>query len=116
MAINNVNFFIAFLCVVVTVSAQLPQFPVPFLPSPGMPGLPDMTKCLSTLMDIPDCIAEISQSILTGKFGNIGHACCKAFLEAEANCVPKVPFIPFLPPMLKEQCLKIVGAIPPTTK
>ncbi|XP_020882864.1 uncharacterized protein LOC110228902 [Arabidopsis lyrata subsp. lyrata] len=118
MAIKNVFFLVAVTCVLVSVNAQLPQFsfPFPFQPNPGMPGLPDITKCWSTVMNIPECVAEISQSILTGKFGNLGPACCKSFLDAEANCMPKLPFNPFFPPMLKEQCSKVVGAIPPTPK
>ncbi|KAF8110403.1 hypothetical protein N665_0084s0013 [Sinapis alba] len=66
--------------------------------------MPDITKCFSTLMNIPGCVAEISQSIVTHKFGNICHVCCKAFLEAEANCPPNLPFNPFLVPLLKEHC------------
>ncbi|EFH54837.1 predicted protein [Arabidopsis lyrata subsp. lyrata] len=122
MAIKNVILFLAVICIVVSVNAQLPQFPAPFpfpfpfQPIPNMSGLPDITKCWSSVMDIPGCIAEISQSIFIGKFGNIGPACCKAFLEAETNCIPKIPFIPLFPPMLKEQCLKVTGAAPPTTK
>ncbi|XP_002879068.2 uncharacterized protein LOC9315135 [Arabidopsis lyrata subsp. lyrata] len=122
MSIKNVISLLAALCIIVSVNAQLPQFPAPFPfpfpfhPIPGMPGLPDITKCWSSVMDIPGCIAEISQSIFTGKFGNLGPACCKAFLDAEANCMPKIPFIPFFPPMLKEQCSRIAGPTPPTPK
>ncbi|CAF2222645.1 unnamed protein product [Brassica napus] len=101
-------------------NAQLPQFPIPFpfplpfQPSPGIPGLPDVAKCWSSVMDIPGCIIEIYTSILTGKFGHVGPSCCKAFLEAEANCLPKLPFNPLFP--LKEQCSRIAKAAPPTTK
>ncbi|XP_024006376.1 uncharacterized protein LOC112082910 [Eutrema salsugineum] len=123
MSTKNVSFLLVVICVVVSANAQLPQlpipfpFPFPFQPSPGMPGLPDITKCWSSVMNIPGCIAEISQSIFTGQFGHIGPACCKAVLEAEANCIPKIPSNPFFPPpMLKEQCSKIAGANPPTTK
>ncbi|XP_019093284.1 PREDICTED: uncharacterized protein LOC109129475 [Camelina sativa] len=113
MAIKNVIFLVAVACIVVSVNAQLPFL---FQPSPGIPGFSDRTKCWSTLMDIPGCIAEISQSIITGKFGSIGPACCKTFLGVEANCIPKFPINPFFPPILKEQCSRIVGAVPPTTK
>ncbi|AED94881.1 ECA1 gametogenesis related family protein [Arabidopsis thaliana] len=122
MSIKNVLSLLAVLCIIVSVNAQLPQipgpfpFPFPFQPIPGMPGLLDITKCLSSVMDIPRCITEISQSIFIGKFGNLGPACCKAFLDAEANCMPKIPFIPLFPPMLKEQCSRIAGATPPTPK
>ncbi|XP_019093183.1 PREDICTED: uncharacterized protein LOC109129416 [Camelina sativa] len=113
MAIKNVIFAVATVCIVVSVNAQLP---FPFQPSSRIPGFPDITKCWSTLMDIPGCIAEISRSIITEKFGSIGPACCKEFLEVEANCIPKIPIKPFFPPMLKEQCSRIAGAVPPTTK
>ncbi|XP_019086942.1 PREDICTED: uncharacterized protein LOC109127073 [Camelina sativa] len=122
MSIKNVFFILAAICVMVSVNAQLPQFPAPFpfpfpfQPIPGLPGLHDITKCWSVVMDIPGCVTEISQSIFTGKFGNIGPACCKAFLDVEANCIPKLPFNPFFPPMLKEQCLRIAGSAPPTIK
>ncbi|XP_024012457.1 uncharacterized protein LOC112086807 [Eutrema salsugineum] len=104
MSIKSACFLIVAICIATSVNAQQPQLPFPFQPNPGMPGMPDITKCLSTLMNIPGCFAEISQSIITGKFGNIGTACCKAFLEAEANCTPNLPFNPFFPPMLKQQC------------
>ncbi|EOA36609.1 hypothetical protein CARUB_v10011817mg [Capsella rubella] len=118
MSIKNVLLLLVIIGVVVSTNAQLPQFPFPFpfQPIPGMPGLPDIAKCWSSVMNIPGCITEISQAILTGKFGSIGPACCKAFLEGEANCMPKIPFNPFFPPMLKEQCSKIAGAVPPATK
>ncbi|CAA7021465.1 unnamed protein product [Microthlaspi erraticum] len=115
MSIKSVLFLLVAICITASVNAQLPQFPFPFpfQPSPGMPGMPDITKCLSTLMNVPGCLAEISQSVMTGKFGSIGPTCCKAFLEAEANCTPNLPFNPFFPLMLKQQCTKIAG--PPTT-
>lgn len=119
MTIKNVIFVLVTICVAVSVNAQLPQFPIPFpfpfQPSLGIPGLPDITKCWSSVMNVPGCIIEISQSIFTGHFGNIGPACCKAFLEGETNCMPNLPFNPFFPPMLKEQCSRIVGQLPPTT-
>jgi len=41
-------------------------------------------------MDIHEYTAEISQSIFTEKFGNLGWTCCKEVLDAEANCMPKI--------------------------
>ncbi|XP_019095670.1 PREDICTED: uncharacterized protein LOC109130520 [Camelina sativa] len=121
MSIKNVFFLLAALCVVVSVNAQLPQFPALPFPFPfqlisGVPGLPGITKCWLVVMDIPGCVTEVSQSIFTRKFGNIGLVCCKTFLDVEANCIPKISFNPFFPPMLKEQCLRIVGSAPPTKK
>ncbi|CAN7006450.1 unnamed protein product [Brassica rapa subsp. trilocularis] len=133
MSVKNMFFILVSICIASSVNAQLPQFPfpLPFQPSPGipgfpfpfpfpfqpspggMPGIPDMRKCWSTFMDMPGCFAEIRQSIITGKFGSIGPACCKAFLDAEANCTRNLPFNPFFPPMVKEQCSR--AADPPTT-
>ncbi|XP_056858340.1 uncharacterized protein LOC130507674 [Raphanus sativus] len=125
MSIKNVYFILVSICIASSVNAQLPQFPfpldtpgfpfpLPFQPTPsGMPGIPDMSKCWSTFMDMPGCFAEIRQSITTGKFGSIGPACCKAFLDAEANCTHHLPFNPFFPPMVKEQCSRTAG--PPIT-
>ncbi|KAL0886376.1 hypothetical protein Bca101_010359 [Brassica carinata] len=93
----NVLFLLVVICIAVFGNAQLPQFPLLFpIPLiPRLPGTPDITKCLSTMMNIPGCVAEISQSIMTHKFGNIGPACCKDFLEAEANCTKKSSFQSF---------------------
>ncbi|KAF8109143.1 hypothetical protein N665_0102s0052 [Sinapis alba] len=120
MSIKHVCLLMVVVCVVLSANAQLPQFPIPFpfplpfLPSYGIPGLPDVAKCWSSVMNIPGCIIEIYTSLLTGIFRNIGPACCKAFLEAEANCLPKIPFSPLFP--LKEQCSRISSAGPPSTK
>ncbi|EOA22066.1 hypothetical protein CARUB_v10002606mg [Capsella rubella] len=121
MSIKSVfPLLVVILCITASVNAQLPQFPPiqfpfpnPFQPSPGMPGMPDLTKCWSTVMDLPGCLAEIRQAVMTGKIWTVGPACCKAFLDAEANCTPNLPFNPFFPPMLKQQCMK--NAAPPTT-
>ncbi|KAF8110407.1 hypothetical protein N665_0084s0017 [Sinapis alba] len=112
MSIRNVLFLLVALCIVASGNTQLLQLPLPF-PIPPSLVMPDITKCFSTLMNIPGCIAEISQSIVTYKFGNIGSAYCKAFMEAETNCTPNLSFNPFLIPLLKEHCSKV--ASPPTT-
>ncbi|XP_056848153.1 uncharacterized protein LOC130498644 [Raphanus sativus] len=119
MSIKHVWYLMVVVGLVVSANAQLPQFPIPFpfplpfQPSPGIPGLPDVAKCWSSLMNVPGCIIEIYTSLLTGKFGHIGPACCKAFLEAEANCLPKFPIYPLFP--LKEQCSRVGSAAPPAT-
>ncbi|CAA7052792.1 unnamed protein product [Microthlaspi erraticum] len=96
---KSVIFLLVATCITTSVNAQLP---------PGVPEMPDIYRCLSTLINIPGCIAEISESIVTGKFGDIGPACCKAFLEAESKCATTL-----FPPMLRQQCSRIAG--PPTT-
>ncbi|XP_010442592.1 PREDICTED: B1-hordein-like [Camelina sativa] len=100
-------------------------FPNPFPPSPSIPGIlqpsqamPRMqdivvTKCWSTVMNMPGCFAEMRQAVMTDKFSSIGPVCCKDFLDVEANCTPNLPINLFFPPMLKQQCVKSAG--PPTT-
>ncbi|KAL1206558.1 hypothetical protein V5N11_027127 [Cardamine amara subsp. amara] len=86
--------------------------PFPFLP--GFPiGLP---KCWSSLLSVEGCEIEIFKSVLTGKFENIGHACCKAFNEVDAKCWPQMfPLNPFFPPLLKNICSRIIAAAPTHT-
>ncbi|XP_019085532.1 PREDICTED: uncharacterized protein LOC109126444 [Camelina sativa] len=125
MSIKSVfSLLVVILCTTASVNAQLPHFsfpfpfPNPFQPSPGMPGIPgfpfiEITKCWSTVMNMPGCFAEIRQAVMTGKFDSIGPVCCKDLLDVEANCTPNLPMNPFFPPMLKQQCVK--SADPPTT-
>ncbi|XP_010533985.1 PREDICTED: uncharacterized protein LOC104809637 [Tarenaya hassleriana] len=104
---------------------QLPGIPglfpfppgVPGLPGFGLPGFgfPDLTKCGSTLFNIPGCLLQISTSIFTGQFGNVGIPCCKELLDLSENCLPSMfPLNPFLP-LLKSSCSKAVAA-PPAAK
>nr|AAO42968.1 At5g51105 [Arabidopsis thaliana]BAC42494.1 unknown protein [Arabidopsis thaliana] len=120
MSIKSVVSLLVVVCIAASVNAQLPQFPPimfpfpnPFKPSPGMAGSPDLSKCWSTVMDLPGCFEEIQQAVMSGKFEGVGPACCKAFLDAEANCLPNLPSNPFFPPMMKHQCSKM--ASPATT-
>ncbi|XP_010536260.1 PREDICTED: uncharacterized protein LOC104811298 [Tarenaya hassleriana] len=95
---------------------QLPGLPGLFPPGvSGLPGFPDVTKCGSTLFNIPGCLLQISTSIFTGQFGNIGIPCCKEFLDLSENCLPSIfPLNPFVP-LLKSSCSKAV-APPPASK
>ncbi|KAL0734342.1 hypothetical protein Bca4012_010552 [Brassica carinata] len=115
MSSRTVLFLLVAICIAASGNAQLPQFSLlfPIPTSPGFPGMPDITKCLSRMLDISGCVAEISQSIVTHKFGNIGPACCITFLEAETNCTANLPFNSFLIPLLKEHCSRV--ASPPTS-
>ncbi|EFH42286.1 hypothetical protein ARALYDRAFT_495500 [Arabidopsis lyrata subsp. lyrata] len=84
-----------------------PQFP--FIP--GSPN--DLTKCLSSLVNVQGCVNEIHKSVFTGKFGNVGPMCCKAFSAVNAKCWPQMfPFNPFFPPLLKNECSRINAATP----
>ncbi|XP_019057803.1 PREDICTED: uncharacterized protein LOC104811297, partial [Tarenaya hassleriana] len=68
-----------------------------------------------SLFNIPGCLLQISTSIFTGQFGNIGIPCCKELLDLSENCLPSIfPLNPFVP-LLKSSCSKAV-APPPTSK
>ncbi|KAG7534173.1 Prolamin-like domain [Arabidopsis thaliana x Arabidopsis arenosa] len=84
-----------------------PQFPF-------IPGSPiDLTKCLSSLVNVEGCVSEIHKSVFTGKFGKVGPMCCKAFSAVDAKCWPQMfPFNPFFPPLLKNECSRIKAATP----
>ncbi|KAL1203470.1 hypothetical protein V5N11_009832 [Cardamine amara subsp. amara] len=73
-------------------------------------GLPiDLVKCWASLFNVEGCVLEISKSIFSGKFENVEAACCKAFSALDANCWPQMfPLNPFFPPLLKDNCARIV--------
>ncbi|KAJ0261690.1 Egg cell-secreted-like protein [Hirschfeldia incana] len=87
-----------------------PQFPL-------IPGSPiDITKCWSSLTSIQGCVIEIYKSAVTGKFENVGPACCKAFTDVDAKCWPKMfPLNPLFPPLHKDGCSRIGSAAPSRT-
>ncbi|KAJ4709098.1 ECA1 gametogenesis related family protein [Melia azedarach] len=79
---------------------QIPQ--VPGLFPPGASGSGEVMQCWSSLVNIQGCAWEIYRSVLTQQFNNIGPSCCKAYLEIDAQCWPKMfPFNPFFPPLFK---------------
>ncbi|CAN8244502.1 unnamed protein product [Cochlearia groenlandica] len=86
----------------------------PTIPGLFPPGLPvDLVKCWSSLFNVEGCVLQISKSIFSGQFENIGAACCKAFSTLDANCWPQMfPLNPFFPPLLKENCARLVAITP----
>ncbi|CAN8248237.1 unnamed protein product [Cochlearia groenlandica] len=82
----------------------------------SIPSSPvDLQKCWSSLFSVEGCVVEIYKSVVTGKFENVGPACCKAFSEVDAKCWPKMfPLYPLFPRLLKDGCSRISGAAPPT--
>ncbi|KAM7254966.1 hypothetical protein ACFE04_020207 [Oxalis oulophora] len=103
-----------------------PWFPFPLSPKPsappsppgggpvipGIPLLPDVTKCLSSVKSVEGCIIEIEKSFFSGKIDIIGPACCKAITKITDNCWPKLfPLSPLFPQLLKGFCAK---ASPPS--
>ncbi|XP_010523378.1 PREDICTED: uncharacterized protein LOC104801737 [Tarenaya hassleriana] len=77
-------------------------------------GFPiDLSKCWSTLFNIPGCLLQISTSIFSGQFGSIGIPCCKEFLAVSESCLPQMfPVTPFIGPLLKDGCSRTLN--PPT--
>ncbi|EOA14771.1 hypothetical protein CARUB_v10028070mg [Capsella rubella] len=94
------------------ISAAAPAHTTPKFPV--IPGSPiDLTKCLSSLVSVQGCLTEIYKSVITRKFGNVGPICCKALTTIDAKCWPQMfPLNPFFPPLLKNECSRINGAIP----
>ncbi|XP_024012579.1 uncharacterized protein LOC112086831 [Eutrema salsugineum] len=87
----------------------------PTLPGLFPPGLVpvDLVKCWSSLFNVEGCVLEISKSIFSGKFENVEAACCKVFSTLDANCWPQMfPLNPFFPPLLKDNCARIVPKSP----
>ncbi|XP_023645204.1 uncharacterized protein LOC111832535 [Capsella rubella] len=82
--------------------------------TPQFPGSPiDLTKCMSSLVNVEGCVSEIYKSVVTRKFGNVGPMCCKAFSAVDAKCWPRIfPLNPFFPPLLKNECSRINAAAP----
>ncbi|KAM1768268.1 hypothetical protein ACFX12_046263 [Malus domestica] len=91
---------------------------IPGLLPPGIPGLrppvdpAEIAKCWSSLQGIPGCAQEIITTIFTGKFA-LGPACCKAIVEVDEKCLPKLlPLIPSVSALLKHNCAQ-QNAAPP---
>ncbi|XP_010482777.1 PREDICTED: egg cell-secreted protein 1.1-like [Camelina sativa] len=84
------------------------------IPGFSLPGSPvDITKCWSSLSSVEGCVAEIFKSVFTGKFGDVGHMCCKAFSDVDSKCWPHMfPLNPLFPPLLKDSCSRIEAAAP----
>ncbi|CAA7051862.1 unnamed protein product [Microthlaspi erraticum] len=73
----------------------------------------DIEKCWSSLFNVEGCVLELFKSVFSGKFGNVGVACCKAYSTIDANCWPHMfPLNPFFPPLLKDNCAHIVPNLP----
>lgn len=83
MSIKNMIFLPVTISIAAFANAQLPQFPISFpfafQPNPNMPGLHDITKYWSSVMNVSGCITPISQSILSGRIGNVGHCMLQNF-------------------------------------
>ncbi|CAN4075817.1 unnamed protein product [Withania somnifera] len=76
---------------------------------------PDISKCLASVLNVPGCVEEIITSFFSIKFQLIGPQCCKAVLDIEDSCLPKIfPFSSIFPLTLQSFC-SIQGSLPPTS-
>ncbi|KAI3446843.1 hypothetical protein Pfo_003508 [Paulownia fortunei] len=71
-------------------------------------GLPDVQQCLTSIFGVRGCLHELIFSVLSLQPQLLGPACCKAFLQIDESCWPKVfPLNPAFPPTLKDYCVVI---------
>ncbi|KAL0824711.1 hypothetical protein Bca101_048388 [Brassica carinata] len=90
---------------------QKPQA-IPGLFPPGLVPI-DLVKCWSSLFTVQGCVLAISNSFFSGKIENVEAACCKVFSTLDANCWPHMfPLNPFFPPLLKDNCARIIPNSP----
>ncbi|CAN6995137.1 unnamed protein product [Brassica oleracea var. botrytis] len=90
---------------------QNPQA-IPGLFPPGLVPI-DLVKCWLSLFTVQGCVLAISNSFFSGKFENVEAACCKVFSTLDANCWPHMfPLNPFFPPLLKDNCARIIPNSP----
>ncbi|CAN6842493.1 unnamed protein product [Brassica oleracea] len=90
---------------------QNPQA-IPGLFPPGSVPI-DLVKCWSSLFTVQGCVLAISNSFFSGKIENVEAACCKVFSTLDANCWPHMfPLNPFFPPILKDNCARIIPNSP----
>ncbi|CAH8360570.1 unnamed protein product [Eruca vesicaria subsp. sativa] len=99
----------AVLCVVVLVTPGAAHDQLKPLPTSPI----DLEKCWSSLFNVNGCVLQLFESVFSGKFGNVGIACCKAFSTIDANCWPHMfPLNPFFPPLIKDNCAHIFPNLP----
>lgn len=76
---------------------------------------PDISKCVTSVLNVPGCVEEIVTSFLRVQPRLIGPQCCKAVLDIHDSCWPKIfPFSSLFPLTLKSFC-SIQGSLPPTS-
>lgn len=113
-AIASMILFVS-VCAAIFVTQGVAQMQKPpTIPGLFPPGLPvDPVKCWLSLFNVEGCVVEISKSIFSVNFKNIEAACCKAFSALDANCWPQMfPLNPFFPPLLKDNCARIIPNSP----
>nr|VDD21780.1 unnamed protein product [Brassica oleracea] len=90
---------------------QNPQA-IPGLFPPGLVPI-DLVKCWSSLLPSKDVSWQSPTHFFSGKIENVEAACCKVFSTLDANCWPHMfPLNPFFPPLLKDNCARIIPNSP----
>ncbi|KAI4335643.1 hypothetical protein L6164_014275 [Bauhinia variegata] len=104
---------VALVLMLVSIGAEMvesdPQIPLP----PIFRQDPDLMRCLGTL--VRGCLQEVITAFLSVRVELVGPECCKAFIQVDKQCWPKVfPINPFFPPLLKSYCAnKVATPSPP---
>ncbi|KAF3656190.1 putative F-box protein-like [Capsicum annuum] len=97
-----------FLCISIEVSPSVSQLFGGGSLLPGLGGgglLPDISKCLASVFNVPGCVEEVISSVLSIQPRLIGPQCCKAVLDISDTCLPKIlPFSSVIPLTLRNFC------------
>ncbi|XP_059315532.1 uncharacterized protein LOC132066186 [Lycium ferocissimum] len=119
MASSIYVYALIFLCISMEVSPSVSQVLGGGGLLPGLGGqvgnspLPDIPKCLAMVLNVPGCAEEIITSFLSTQPRLIGPQCCKAALEFEDSCLPKIfPLSSLFPFTIRSFC-PIQGSLPP---
>ncbi|KAJ4708994.1 ECA1 gametogenesis related family protein [Melia azedarach] len=76
----------------------------------------ELRECWKSITNTEGCASEVYKSFTSGQTVGIGPVCCRAVTEINDKCWPKMfPFNPFFPPLLKNTCAKLNGAVPTPT-
>ncbi|KAK4376522.1 hypothetical protein RND71_002818 [Anisodus tanguticus] len=108
---SSYAYALIFLCISIEVSPSVSQLLGGGDLLPGLGDhvnnglLPDIPKCLASVLNVPGCVEEIITSFLSIQPRLIGPQCCKAALEFEDNCLPKIfPLSSLFPFTLRSFC------------
>ncbi|XP_059315540.1 uncharacterized protein LOC132066194 [Lycium ferocissimum] len=111
MASSVYAYALIFLCMSIEVSPSVSQSLGGGGLLPGLGGqigndlLPDIPKCLATVLNVPGCVEEIITSFLSIQLRLISPQCCKAALEFEDSCLPKIfPLSSLFPFTIRSLC------------
>ncbi|XP_039066373.1 uncharacterized protein LOC120211989 [Hibiscus syriacus] len=90
----------------------MPHFPGQPLPPSSMVAPTDL-DCFSTLLNVPGCVINIFDAMLSGEFDRVNKNCCDAFSAVGVNCWPVMfDADPSFPPLLKDYCTRFDAAPP----